>query len=141
VRGANQPIWAYGFSFWINPIGLTPRQLHHRRIQIAIDKKTISAVPRGWNKWQQMIGGFFPSPVEGWACLKPGNDIRRRGRRPQAGKGASQRTRAFRERGRSGERGRRRTRQDQISRKGLRPGEIADHAIRTERRKLVSSAG
>ncbi len=40
-----------------------------------------------------------------------------------------------------GERGRRRTRQDQISRKALGPGETADHAIRTERRNLVSSAG
>jgi hypothetical protein len=39
------------------------------------------------------------------------------------------------------ERGRRRTRQDQISRKALRPGKTADHGIRTERRKLVSSAG
>jgi hypothetical protein len=40
------------------------------------------------------------------------------------------------------ERGRRRTRQDQISLGTFEtPGEIADHEIRTERRKLVSSAG
>ena len=40
------------------------------------------------------------------------------------------------------ERGRRRTRQDQISRGGFKTaGEIADHEIRTERRKPVSSAG
>jgi hypothetical protein len=39
------------------------------------------------------------------------------------------------------ERGRRRTRQDQIS-PGLKiAGEIAEQVIRTERRKLVSSAG
>ena len=41
-----------------------------------------------------------------------------------------------------GERGRRRTRQDQISRWAGRPGEIAElEEIRTERRKPVSSAG
>ena len=40
------------------------------------------------------------------------------------------------------ERGRRRTRQDQISRWAWRPGEIAElEEIRTERRKPVSSAG
>jgi hypothetical protein len=39
------------------------------------------------------------------------------------------------------ERGRRRTRQDQISAGALGPREIADLKIRTERRKLVSSAG
>jgi hypothetical protein len=39
------------------------------------------------------------------------------------------------------ERGRRRTRQDQISLKACEPGEIADLKIRTERRKSVSSAG
>jgi hypothetical protein len=40
------------------------------------------------------------------------------------------------------ERGRRRTRQDQISRWALEPGEIAElKQIRTERRKPVSSAG
>lgn len=44
--------------------------------------------------------------------------------------------------GGSRERGRRRTRQDQISHGGfVTAGEIADHEIRTERRKLVSSAG
>jgi hypothetical protein len=41
----------------------------------------------------------------------------------------------------SRERGRRRTRQDQISLRLKTAGEIADHWIRTERRKLVSSAG
>jgi hypothetical protein len=39
------------------------------------------------------------------------------------------------------ERGRRRTRQDQISLKACEAGEIADLKIRTERRKSVSSAG
>jgi hypothetical protein len=39
------------------------------------------------------------------------------------------------------ERGRRRTRQDQISTEALGPREIADLKIRTERRKPVSSAG
>jgi hypothetical protein len=59
----------------------------------------------------------------------------------KAGIGASQRTKMFRERGSFRERGRRRTRQDQISQMALRAGETADHEIRTERRKLVSSAG
>ena len=39
------------------------------------------------------------------------------------------------------ERGRRRTRQDQISTEAMGPREIADLKIRTERRKPVSSAG
>jgi hypothetical protein len=42
---------------------------------------------------------------------------------------------------RQGKRGRRRTRQDQISLGLKTAGEIADLKIRTERRKLVSSAG
>ena len=43
--------------------------------------------------------------------------------------------------GGAGERGRRRTRQDQISPGQSIAGEIADLKIRTERRKLLSSAG
>jgi hypothetical protein len=138
VRGTKQPTCAYRFSFWINPIGaLTRRQLHHSIIQTATEKRPFLPSSRP-EKMEQMVPNdqkFLPIASSGWAGLKPGNGIRRPGRWSQAGKGANQVTVAFRERGR------RRTRQDQISRWAVRPGEIADHEIRTERRKLVSSAG
>jgi hypothetical protein len=73
--------------------------------------------------------------VGGWGSAQ-GGENESRAMRPQSRCEVANPARAP-----AGERGRRRTRQDQISRKALGAGEIANHWVRTERRKLVSSAG
>ena len=92
------------------------------------------------NKCNQMIEGLFPSLAEGWGCPRA-VETTTGGQGASRGKSASQENGRVPGTGTFRERGRRRTRQDQISRKALGPGETADHEIRTERRKPVSSAG